>query len=653
MNQPKTPSPATKYEDESEASAIYALLQQGLRQMADQNGRELDRNNSGAQTQITDEAKITELSSTLRLERPPRPELGDWALPCFPLAKTFRCAPQKLAQTLAAIITEIPESAQPNGRWQVEASGAYVNFSFPKESRGRIAAATVEAIAAAGGDFGRNAQLAGQKIMVEFSGPNTNKPLHLGHLRNNVLGESISRILRASGAELNKVNIINDRGVHICKSMLAYERFGQKQEGHCWETPETSGKKGDHLVGEYYVRFNEWAARSAESGSNGNEAESETKPPEAPKNADSPEQLAQQMLRDWEAGDARLHRLWQKMNRWVLDGILETYRRCDISFDRLYFESETYQLGLKLVAEGLERGIFARREDGAVYIDLGEHGLDQKIVQRSDGTALYITQDIGTAVSRHEDFPFDRQIYVVGSEQGYHFQVLFHILRRFGFPWAKQLYHLSYGMVLLPEGKMKSREGTVVDADALLDQLEELAREGLQQRNPDRKPDDGPARQIALAALHYYLLQFNPQREISFNPKESLSFTGNTGPYLQYVGARICSILRKADAAPHANQYSGWEQLLHTDENSPEWELVGQLRSYPESVALAAEELNPAHVIKRLEGIGRCFSRFYHEVPILSGEEPLRSLRLSLCRATLQVLQNGMKLCVIPFLKNM
>ena len=395
----------------------------------------------------------------------------------------------------------------------------------------------------------------------------------------------------------------------------------------------------------------------------------ESKQPQ--KTGEEPEQLAQQMLQSWEAGDAELRELWQKMNRWVLDGILETYQRCDISFDRLYFESETYQLGLRLVAEGLERGIFERREDGAVYIDLSEHGLDQKVVQRSDGTALYITQDIGTAVSRHEDFPFDRQIYVVGSEQEYHFQVLFHILCRLGFPWAKQLHHLSYGMVLLPDGKMKSREGTVVDADTLLDQLERLAHEGLKQREDLQKrntdtTEPGPATKIALAALHYYLLQFNPQRELSFNPKESLSFTGNTGPYLQYVGARICSILKKAhnegltlDVHPENSEYAqiAWEQLLdsRSSENSgsPEWELVQQLRNYPESVRLAAEELNPAHIIKRLEGIGRCFSRFYHEAPILNGEEPLRSVRLKLCRATLQVLQNGMKLCVIPFLEAM
>ncbi len=615
-------------------------------------------------------AQLQELGRELRFEIPPRPELGDWACPCFPLAKVFRAAPARLAEALALRLKTLEDEDKALPGWQVEAAGPYLNFRLP---RAAVAHAVLGQITADGQDFGRGHELRGRKIMIEFSSPNTNKPLHLGHLRNNVLGEALSRILAASGAELNKVNIINDRGVHICKSMLAYRRFGCTDG--VWDTPESSGKKGDRLVGDYYVRFNDWVKEyHAESGT-------------APQTPD-PEQLALQMLKQWEEGDGEVRQLWQQLNRWVLDGITQTYRRCDISFDRLYFESETYKLGRELVAEGLERGIFLRREDGAVFIDLSEHKLDQKVVQRSDGTSVYITQDLGTAAARHRDFPFDAQIYVVGNEQDYHFKVLFRILRLFGYTWAEQLYHLSYGMVLLPEGKMKSREGSVVDADDLLDQLEELALDGLRERGRLGEPDgsDKPgknagesrgkpradsseelsagvretAQKIALGALHFYLLQFNPQREISFNPKESLAFTGNTGPYLQYVGSRICSILRKANVdvqleAAQTYAPATWRELLDADRRASgcEWELLKQLRDYPQAVRLAAAEHNPSHVVKALAELGRCFSRFYHDVPILSSEEPFLGMRLNLCRATLRVLQNGMRLCVIPFLESM
>ncbi|WGK69221.1 arginine--tRNA ligase [Candidatus Haliotispira prima] len=605
------------------------------------------------------ETRPGQLGEQLCPEKPPKAELGDWACPCFPLAKIFREAPPKLAVALAERLrTELPG-------WEIEPIGAYLNFRLPRDV---VARSVMEQIALEQADFGRNEELKGRKVMIEFSSPNTNKPLHLGHLRNNVLGESISRIVAAGGAELNKVNIINDRGVHICKSMLAYQHFGRKEgpEGPFWETPESRGCKGDRLVGDYYVRFNDWVKEGGKS-----------------EEAENPEQLALKMLKEWEDGRPEVRELWQKMRKWVLDGIAQTYIRCGISFDRLYFESETYKLGQELVAEGLERGIFQRREDGAIFIDLSDCKLDQKVVQRSDGTSVYITQDLGTAVARHRDFPFDCQIYVVGNEQDYHFKVLFRILHLFGYPWSEQLQHLSYGMVVLPEGKMKSREGTVVDADDLLDRLEELALDGLRERGRLQEGQDSKengaensensevglntARSIALGALHFYLLQFNPRREISFDPKESLAFTGNTGSYLQYVGARIYSILRKAGAEVEANadrlaKYDPetWSLLAggasdhaESSANSPEWELLKQLREYPKAVSLAAAELNPSHVVKALAEVARRFSRFYHDVPILSSEEPLLSVRLDLCRATLQVLRNGMELCVIPFLESM
>ena len=601
-------------------------IQEALRQSIEQLAKDMPNN----PLELCPE-ELDAICSQLHLEKPPKPELGDWACPCFPLAKVLRQAPPKLAEALAQKLQQ-----QLPG-WQIEHAGAYLNFRLPRAS---VAQQLMQQIAA--GYFGHNQQLQGQKIMVEFSSPNTNKPLHLGHLRNNVLGESISRILAASGAQLNKVNIINDRGVHICKSMLAYQRFGC--ENGVWQTPENSHTKGDHLVGNYYVRFNDWCKQAQDS------------------DTEDPEQLAMAMLKAWEEGDPTVRALWQQMNQWVLDGIGQTYQRCGITFDRLYFEHETYKLGKELVAEGLERGIFQSREDGAIYIDLSQYKLDQKVVQRSDGTSVYITQDLGTAVARQQDFPFDSQIYVVGNEQDYHFKVLFLILKQFGYLWADKLYHLSYGMVVLPDGKMKSREGTVVDADVLLDQLQALALEGLRERERMDNEGNGKmvAHKIALAALHYYLLQFNPQRDISFNPKESLAFTGNTGPYLQYVGARIYSILRKADTGaqlhgPTLEQYSiqDWEALAGKESTGPEWQLLKQLQDYPNAVHLAAMERNPSHIIKNLSEVARCFSRFYHDVPILASEEPLLSLRLDLCRATLQVLQSGMNLCVIPFLETM
>lgn len=587
---------------------ILSDLQQAARKLASQKGLEVSE----------------EALAQLHLETPPKPEMGDLACPVFSLAKVFRSSPVQIAQQLTELLR-----AQGH---QLEQDGSYLNFRLP---RAASFAKTITEIAQKGSSYGDCESHKGEKIMIEFSSPNTNKPLHLGHLRNDILGEAVSRILAKAGADVHKVNLINDRGVHICKSMLAYQKFGKGA------SPESTGIKGDHFVGDYYVKYNQW-----EKGFDANGKEP------------SPEQQVQAMLEAWEAGDEEVHKLWGLMRDWTLNGIKESYERTHISFDRLYFESQTYKLGKEIVQQGLESGVFQKREDGAVVIDLSEYKLDSKVVQRSNGTTVYITQDLGTAAARHQDYPFDRLIYVVGSEQDYHFKVLFQILKLLGFEWTGKLQHLSYGMVTLPEGKMKSREGTVVDADKLLDQLEAMALEEIESRERESLLQDPrqTAHDVAIAALNHYLLGFTPQREISFNPKESLSFTGNTGPYLQYIGARIHSILGKAGTSTQMSSAElaaipaeDWAQLS----SEQEWELLKQLQAYAPALEQAAIELNPAHLVKALNDIGRSFSRFYHDVPILQSPEPLLNLRLQLCKATLQVIANGMEALVLPLLSSM
>jgi arginyl-tRNA synthetase len=458
--------------------------------------------------------------------------------------------------------------------------------------------------------------------MVEFSSPNTNKPLHLGHLRNDALGESISRILAACGAELRKVCIINDRGIHICKSMLAYREHGEGK------TPESEGIKSDHFVGDWYVKFFKMSREDPGA-----------------------EERAREMLRLWEAGDAETVELWKTMNGWTIKGMKETYERTGVSFDQYYFESQTYLLGKDEVFKGLEKGVFYREADGSIQIDLTAEKLDKKVLLREDGTSIYITQDIGTAIYRRQDWPFDRLVYVVGSEQQYHFKVLFTVLDKLGYGWAKNLCHLSYGMVNLPEGKMKSREGTVVDADDLIDSLREMALEEIRSKDREEAVGDarGTAEKIALGALHYYLLQASPSKDMLFDPKESLSFNGNTGPYLQYMGARISSLLRKAE-----NQFEGKPVNYSLLSGDPEWELVKLLGGYSDAVTNAARDMDPSLLAAYLYEISRAFSRFYHDCPILNAESPdLAAARLALCRAMLLVLRDALYLVCIPFLELM
>ncbi len=549
---------------------------------------------------------------------PPKPGMGDFAFAMFPFAKAFRKAPQEIA---AMVVSELQNSpAAASGSFTT--AGPYVNVKI------EIAAAAdeiLETVLNKKEQYGSGESLAGKKIMVEFSCPNTNKPLHLGHLRNDSIGACISRILKASGADVMKVNLINDRGIHICKSMLAYKKFGEGS------TPESTGMKSDHFVGDYYVKFDRWA-----------------------KEDDSALAEAQKMLQDWESGDEETTRLWKMMNKWTIDGIEETYKSTGISFDKFYYESNTYSGGKDEVMKGLDDGIFYKEEDNSIWVDLSDIKLDKKVLLRGDGTSLYMTQDLGTAIARHGDWPFDQLIYVVGSEQQYHFRVLFHILKKLGYRWADDLKHLSYGMVNLPDGKMKSREGTVVDADDLVKQLAGLAREEIE--NKDRAGEvgdiDATSHAIALAALNYYLLQVSPSKDMIFNPSESLSFNGNTGPYLQYMGARISSMIRKFDEK-HI-EFEGIEADASLLKVEDEKELIKMLISYPESVEQAAEELNPSCIASYLYDLAKIFSRFYHDNPVLNNKDKVVAVtRMKLATAVLQVLKNGFDLIGIPFLEKM
>ncbi len=552
-------------------------------------------------------------------EDPPKLELGDIGFPMFPYSKILREAPVKIAQATAATILGNPEAA---ALGIARAEGPYVNITL---NRTAVAKEVLEAAEKSPDGYGRNESLAGRKIMVEFSSPNTNKPLHLGHLRNDALGESVSRILAANGAEVFKIDLINDRGVHICKSMLAYQAYGEGR------TPETEDVKSDHFVGDYYVRFNDLKKADPQA-----------------------EDKAQALLVKWEAGDPETIALWKRMNEWAIGGIRRTYERTGISFQKYYFESQIYVTGKDEVLRGLESGVFFRAEDGSVRVDLGDIGLDTKVLLRKDGTSIYMTQDIGLAIERHKDWPFDQLIYVVASEQQYHFKVLFHILEKLGYEWAKNLYHLSYGLVNLPEGRMKTREGTVVDADTLLDSLRDLAVEEITAKGREDAVGDmsETAEKIALGAVHFYLLQANPAKDMIFNPKDSLSFNGATGPYIQYMGARISSMIRKHEAG-EGNARGGKvrPELLSGDS---EWALVRKLSEYPGAVAQAAAGFDPSVVAVYLYDLASAFSKFYHDNPILTAEDrDAAATRLALAYATRTVLRSGLELVCIPFLETM
>lgn len=555
------------------------------------------------------------------IETPPNPEMGDIAFPMFPFAKIFKTAPPKISEMVKnALLTGKERGGE--SPFLPTAAGPYLNIKLDPAVYSEL---VISEVLEKQDGYGKSTVLSGTKIMVEFSCPNTNKPLHLGHMRNDAIGESVARILKGCGGEVQKVNLINDRGIHICKSMLAYKKFGEGK------TPESEGIKGDHFVGNFYVAYNKW--------------QDEDK---------SVEEKARQLLLQWEKGGTDAVELWERMNKWAIDGIEETYKKTGVSFDRIYYESETYKLGKREVLKGLEKGVFYNDDTGAILVDLDEINLDKKVLLRGDGTSLYMTQDLGTAIQRHKDWPFQRMIYVVGSEQQYHFQVLFHILRKLGYQWAEHLFHLSYGMVNLTEGKMKSREGTVVDADDLLRELSDLAEEEIRQKGREEAVADirSTAEDIALGALHFYLLQTTPSKDMIFDPKKSISFTGSTGPYLQYTCARISTMLAKFEE--RKDQYLSGNfrpELLTVPE---EWELVKYIGRFREVLEKSAEEMNPSFMTSYLYDTAKTFSQYYHDNPVLHNEDPnLVVTRITLARAVLQVMRNGLLYINVPYLSSM
>ena len=556
---------------------------------------------------------------------------GDYTLVVFPLLKMSHLAPEATGNAIGQWMLEnVPKVGGYNtvkGFLNISLSNVYWNEVFTKAFRSE--------------GFGQ-LPATGKTIMVEFSSPNTNKPLHLGHVRNNLLGWSVSRLLEANGHNVLKVNLVNDRGIHICKSMLAWLKTANG------ETPETSGKKGDHLVGDCYVAFNDIYKKEVEELVAGGMSKEE-----AEKNAPSLKE-AQEMLLKWEQGDPEVRALWEKMNSWVYDGFNKTYADLGISFDRIYYESQTYLLGKALVQKGLEMGVFERHEDGSVWCDLTADGLDQKLLLRSDGTSVYMTQDLGTAERRFEEYSLDELIYVVGNEQNYHFQVLKLILKKLGFDWSDNIYHLSYGMVELPEGKMKSREGTVVDADDLLEKMYNTAKEtSLELGKLDDMSEaeqDELFRMLSLGALKYFIIKVDPRKTMLFDPKESIDFNGNTGPFIQYTHARIKSILRKAQA-----QGIDWTSVSENVELNPkEVRIIKILNNFPNKIAEAGEAHSPAIVANYAYELAKEFNQYYHDTPILREEnKAVLAFRLQLIELIARVLTNAMDILGIKLPERM
>lgn len=535
------------------------------------------------------------------LEVPPDESMGDFAIPCFPLARVMRKSPQNIAAEFAATLQKESFFSR------VDAMGGYLNVVINRQqlSSDVLASALQD-------DFGKQSQM--RNVVVEYCSPNTNKPLHLGHLRNMAIGESVARILGFMGNAVTKTCIFNDRGVHICKSMVAYQQFGQDV------TPQTADKKSDHFVGDYYVLF---AQKSKEDT--------------------SLEAKAQQMLSDWEAGDENVRNLWKTMNNWAFDGYAQTFNTFGTAFDKEYFESQIYTHGRSAILDGLQRGVFTRRDDGAVVADLTASGLDEKVLLRSDGTSVYIVQDIYLAQQKKQDFDYDESIYVVGNEQDYHFKVLKEVLRMSGADCAEGIRHLSYGMVELPEGKMKSREGTVVDADDLIASTAEMAADEIRKRQEiDESEIQRRGLVVALAAIKYQLLKTETAKNMLFNPKEAIRFEGDTGPYLLYSYARAASILRKAEQKP---EISGW------DANEYEARLLKAIARFPEVVASAAHRLTPSLLAVYATELCQAFNQFFHECPVLRSENAAQ--RLAIVAAFKHVVGDCLHLLGIETLEEM
>ena len=538
---------------------------------------------------------------------------GDYTLVTFPLLKITRQAPDVTGNAIGEwLVKNVPEISAFNS------VKGFLNLSFSPVYWNESLKAIAEAP-----DYGQLPST-GRRIMVEFSSPNTNKPLHLGHIRNNLLGDSVSRILKACGNDVVKSTIVNDRGVHICKSMYAWEK--------CFNgaTPESTGKKGDHLVGDCYVAY----------------AKMEKEHPEVIDDV-------HKMLVDWEKGDPHVRELWAMMNSWVYAGFDETYAALGITFDQVDHESETYLLGKELVQKGLKMGVFTTDPDGSVWCDLTADGLDRKLVLRGDGTSVYITQDLGTAERRFQNFKLDSHVYVVGNEQDYHFQVLKLILKKLGFDWADQIYHLSYGMVELPEGKMKSREGTVVDADDLIENMyleaKKTSEESGKLADISAEEKDRLYHMIGLGALKYFIIKVDPKKTMLFNPKESIDFNGNTGPFIQYTHARICSILRKATVA-----FGPSDIAADSQPSAKEVRLVKLLDLYPVKVAEAGAALSPAVIANYAYELAKEFNQYYHDTPILKEEnEAVLKYRLELIAVMARTLRSAMGLLGIELPERM
>jgi arginyl-tRNA synthetase len=565
---------------------------------------------------------VTIDEQTLQVQKTNKEFEGDVTIVLFPLAKLLRQAPAAIAQSIGNyLIQNQPLISQFN------AIQGFLNLSIAPH----FWIDTLKQIDQ-NPSFGiQPVTEHSPLVMIEYSSPNTNKPLHLGHIRNNLLGFSLAEIMKANGNRVIKTNIVNDRGIHICKSMLAWQKFGQG------DTPESTGIKGDHLVGNYYVRFDQEYKKQIQQLIEQGYAEEEAKK-SAPLMIE-----AQEMLRKWEANDPEVRKLWQTMNQWVYKGFDQTYQALGVDFDKIYYESETYLLGKQKVEEGVAKGIFYRRPDNSVWADLRAEGLDEKLLLRADGTSVYITQDIGTAKLRFDDYPIDKMIYVVGNEQNYHFQVLSILLDKLGFAWGKDLVHFSYGMVELPEGKMKSREGTVVDADDLIDEMLSTARQmsqelgKLDQCSPQEA--DEIVRKIGLGALKYFILKVDPRKNMTFNPKESVDFNGNTGPFIQYTFARIQSILRKAIETDIT------ENLKTPTLSDKEIRLIQLINEFPSIVQEAGTTYSPAILANYAYDLAKEYNQFYHDYPILKeSDDQIRTMRLLLSRNCARVLNKSMSL---------
>ena len=550
---------------------------------------------------------------------------GDFTIVIFPLVKQLKKSPNVLGEELGEELLKMVDFVE-----KYNVVKGFLNISVRSTLFFEIFKETQE-------NFGK-IEPKNKKVMVEYSSPNTNKPLHLGHIRNILLGYSVSQILQEAGYEVVKTQIVNDRGIHICKSMLAWEKFGNG------ETPATSGLKGDKLVGNYYVKFDQEYKKEIETLKQEGLSEEEAK-----------KQVslfleAQKMLLDWEKEDPKVRRLWEMMNQWVYAGFAETYKRLGVDFDQIQYESDTYLLGKNLIQEGVAKGVFYQKEDGSVWCDLTDEGLDEKLLLRGDGTSVYMTQDLGTAVGRFEDNDIQKLIYTVGNEQDYHFQVLFKILKKLGYQWADQLYHLSYGMVELPNGKMKSREGTVVDADDLMQEMYLTAKEKAQElgklENLTDEEKEKSYEIVGMGALKYFMLKVDPKKKMLFNPAESIDFNGNTGPFIQYTYARIRSLLERADFQN--------PDLVEVVPNASEKELISRLSEMKNVVEKASETLSPAHLANYIYDLVKAYNSFYQNNPILNQEdETVKNFRLHLSSLTSNTIKKGLGLLGIGVVNRM